>query len=108
MSEFCPTRSTVDLLANRWATQLLFALKDGPRRWGELRLELSGVSHKVLSETLKKLEAQGLVTRTLYPAVPPRTDYRLTPLGVSLLSPLTALYDWAEAHSSELQNGWSS
>lgn len=104
VTSFCPTRSTVDLLANRWATLALYTLKDGPKRWGDVKRELEGVSPKVLSETLSRLEHRGLVVRTLYPAVPPRTDYRLTPLGTSLLGPLTALRDWAEAHTNELQN----
>lgn len=94
----CPCRDMLDLLANKWSALVIGALEDGPQRFGELRRRLEGVSPKVLSQTLKRLEEHGLLTRTVYAEVPARVDYELTDLGHSAAAPLAHLRDWVEAN----------
>ncbi|RKN44972.1 winged helix-turn-helix transcriptional regulator [Streptomyces hoynatensis] len=92
----CPCRPLLDLLANKWSALAIGALEDGPRRFGELQRRLQGVSPKVLTRTLRRLEDFGLLDRTVYPAVPLHVEYALTPLGRSAAIPLNALRSWAE------------
>lgn len=94
----CPCRDMLDLLANKWSALAIGALEGGPQRNGQLRRRLGGISPKVLSQTLKRLEGRGLVTRTVYPEVPPRVDYELTALGRGAAEPLKHLRDWVEAN----------
>ncbi|WP_413760759.1 winged helix-turn-helix transcriptional regulator [Streptomyces sp. MMBL 11-3] len=95
----CPCRSLLDLLANKWAALAIGALEDGPRRFGELQRRLQGVSPKVLTQTLRRLEDHGLLDRTVYPAVPLHVEYALTPLGRSAAVPLNALRSWVEENA---------
>ncbi|ALG83217.1 MULTISPECIES: helix-turn-helix domain-containing protein [Actinomycetes] len=92
----CPCRDMLDLLANKWSALAIGALEDGPQRNGQLKRRLEGVSPKVLSQTLKRLEDHGLLTRTVYPEVPARVEYELTDLGHSAAAPLKHLRDWVE------------
>lgn len=92
----CPCREMLDLLANKWSALVIGALEDGPQRNGELKRRLEGISPKVLSQTLKRLEDHDLLTRTVYPEVPARVEYKLTDLGVSAAAPLKHLRDWVE------------
>jgi DNA-binding HxlR family transcriptional regulator len=92
----CPCRSMLDLLANKWTALAIGALEEGPHRFGELRRRLEGVSPKVLSATLKRMEAAGLVDRTVFAEVPARVEYALTPLGMSAAAPLAHLRDWVD------------
>ncbi|MEV5237862.1 helix-turn-helix domain-containing protein [Streptomyces cinnamoneus] len=94
----CPGRAVFELLANKWTGLAVTALADGPRRFGELRRKLEGVSPKVLTATLRRLEDNGLVLRTVYAEVPPRVDYELTALGRGALEPLAHLRSWVRAH----------
>lgn len=82
---------------------IIIALSDGPLRFGELRQAIDGVSGKVLAETLRALERDGIVSRTPYAEIPPRVEYALTPLGLTLREPLTALGRWAETHVEQVQ-----
>lgn len=93
----------LSLLADKWTIPVLHALGRGSRRTGELRRELAGVSQKMLTQTLRALEAHGMISRTVHPVVPPRVEYALTPLGVSLNEPLAALCDWVETHGRALE-----
>ncbi|WP_102507967.1 winged helix-turn-helix transcriptional regulator [Sanguibacter massiliensis] len=95
----CPCRDMLDLLANKWSALAIGALEDGPRRNGELKRRLEGISPKVLSQTLKRLEDHGLVTRTVYPEVPARVEYALTELGCGAAGPLGMLREWVEANA---------
>jgi len=98
----CPTRQVLDLIADRW-TALVIGLLDGePKRFSELQRGIGGISQKMLSQTLRQLERNGLVTRTVYAEVPPRVEYALTPLGKTLCPALTAIRDWAETHIDEI------
>jgi DNA-binding HxlR family transcriptional regulator len=90
----CPCREMLDLLANKWSALAIGALEDGPRRFGELKRMLEGVSPKVLSATLKRLEDADLLTRTVFAEVPLRVEYALTPLGLGAAEPLAHLRDW--------------
>ncbi|MFF3857215.1 winged helix-turn-helix transcriptional regulator [Micromonospora sp. NPDC002575] len=90
----CPCRHILDLLANKWSALALGALEDGPRRFGELRARLDGISPKVLTATLRRLEEHGLVDRTVYPAVPLHVEYSLTALGWDACEPLARLRRW--------------
>lgn len=92
----CPCRALLDLLANKWSALAIGALEDGPQRFGELQRRLQGVSPKVLTQTLRRLEDFGILDRTVYPAVPLHVEYALTPLGQSAAIPLNALRSWVE------------
>ncbi|MCM5552666.1 helix-turn-helix domain-containing protein [Pleomorphomonas sp. NRK KF1] len=92
----CPTRMVLDRLADKWALLVLDRLQSGPVRFNHLRREIRGLSQKVLSQTLKRLERDGLVKRTVHPTVPIRVDYALTPLGRTLTETVAAFAHWAE------------
>ncbi|MFJ1706624.1 winged helix-turn-helix transcriptional regulator [Kitasatospora sp. NPDC088346] len=92
----CPCRALLDLLANKWSALAIGALEGGPQRFGELQRRLQGVSPKVLTQTLRRLEDFGILDRTVYPAVPLHVEYALTSLGQSAAIPLNALRSWVE------------
>jgi DNA-binding HxlR family transcriptional regulator len=98
----CPSRQVLDRIGDTWSVLVLLALTDGPRRYSELQTKISDISPKMLTQTLRGLERDGLVTRTVYPVVPPRVDYELTKLGVSLHHLLESLRIWAETHSEDV------
>ncbi|MDX6313414.1 MAG: hypothetical protein QOF84_5495 [Streptomyces sp.] len=92
----CPCRPMLDLLANKWSALAIGALEEGPQRFGAVQRSLQGVSPKVLTQTLRRLEVAGLVDRTVYPAVPLHVEYALTALGHSAAVPLGLLRAWVE------------
>jgi DNA-binding HxlR family transcriptional regulator len=94
----CPGHELLATLSDKWVTLVLAALADGPQRYSELSRTVAGASQKMLTQTLRKLQRDGLITRTLTPSVPVRTDYELTALGESLLPVQRAIKDWAETH----------
>ena len=98
MNENCPSRKVLDRIADKWTSLVILALSDGTLRYGELKRRIGGVSQKMLTQTLRSLEEDGLLTRKIYPVVPPMVEYSLTPLGRSLNEPLTAIRKWAESH----------
>jgi DNA-binding HxlR family transcriptional regulator len=100
----CPSRQVFDLVAEKWAGLLINALADGPRRHGELRSRVASISQKMLTQTLRELERDGLVTRTVTAQVPVRVDYALSPLGYSLVPVLQALKLWSESHIEEISD----
>ena len=99
----CPSRLVLDRIADKWVTLVIASLADGPRRFSEVSRQLAGVSQKMLTQTLRTLERDGLVSRTVTPAVPVRVDYELTALGHSLLEPIRHLKAWAEDHVPEVR-----
>ena len=103
LSAQCPTRQALDLIADKWTTLLIYLLSRGKQRYGDLHRQVGGISQKMLTQTLRKLERDGLVTRHVYPEVPPRTEYELTKLGHTLIEPMGALCVWAGAHLEELE-----
>lgn len=98
----CPTRQVMATIGDKWSGLIVNALAEGPRRHGELRARIAGASQKMLTQTLRTLERDGLVTRTVTPSVPVRVDYELTALGRTLLPVLAALKQWSEAHIPEI------
>lgn len=98
----CPSRTSLARIANKWTAMIVIALADRRLRFGELQSEVGGISNKVLADTLRDLERDGIVTRFAYAQMPPRVEYELTELGRSLQAPLSALRVWAEAHYDEV------
>ncbi|GFG67711.1 cinnamoyl ester hydrolase [Mycobacterium kubicae] len=106
----CPCRTLLDLLANKWSALLIGLLEPGPLRFSGLRDQLPGISSKMLTRTLRRLEAASLITRTVYADVPPRVEYELTELGASAAVPLRLLRTWAEEnldHVAALNQDWA-
>lgn len=97
-SRHCPSRQVLDRIGDRWTVLVVGALNDGPLRFSQLAARIDGVSQKMLTQTLRALQRDGLVTRTVYPQVPPRVEYELTEAGHTLQEPLKALEDWAITH----------
>ncbi|WBQ03346.1 winged helix-turn-helix transcriptional regulator [Kribbella sp. CA-293567] len=102
LSSQCPSRTSLARIANKWTAMIVVVLDDGPLRFGDIRTALEGISGKVLTDTLRDLERDGMVVRRSFPEVPPRVEYELTPLGRTLQGPLTALCRWAEQHIPEV------
>ncbi|ONK11473.1 helix-turn-helix domain-containing protein [Streptomyces sp. MP131-18] len=99
----CPSRQLLDTIGNKWASLVIVALGvAGRMRYSELAGRIAGVSQKMLTQTVRSLERDGLLTRTVTPSVPVRVDYELTPLGLSLLETIRHLKEWAEAHMAEV------
>ncbi len=98
----CPTRVVLDRIGDKWTVLVISSLVDGPLRFSALRARIGGVAPKVLTQTLRAMERDGLLTRTVHAQVPPRVDYELTPLGASLTGPIATLTDWAETHLSTI------
>jgi DNA-binding HxlR family transcriptional regulator len=99
----CPTRQALDRIADRWTALIVGLLAQRTHRFGELRRSIDGISHKVLVQTLRSLERDGLVLRQPLATNPPTVEYSLTALGQSLVGPLASIRDWAEKHIEELQ-----
>jgi DNA-binding HxlR family transcriptional regulator len=90
------TRDVLKLVGDKWSVLIVAMLGDGPRRFSELRRAIEGISQRMLTLTLRGLERDGLVSRTVFPTIPPRVDYELTKLGLTLLEPIGALAQWAQ------------
>ncbi len=93
----------LDLIADKWALIVLSALTGGTCRYGALQRHVSGISQKMLTQTLRKLERDGLVRRTMYPVIPPKVEYALTPLGQTIVGPLDAMCRWAQEYYPAVQ-----
>lgn len=98
----CPTRRVLDLIGDKWSVLIIGMLEDGPKRFSQLQRSIGGISQKMLTQKLRSLERDGIISRTLYPEVPPRVDYELTPLGETLCAPIEAVRRWAEQHIDEV------
>ncbi|MGW5116345.1 winged helix-turn-helix transcriptional regulator [Streptomyces noursei] len=94
----CPARLAVELIADKWTVVVLSGLSKGPVRHGELVELIGGISRKVLTQTLRRLQAHGLIRRQAYAEAPPRVEYELTPLGATLIEPIHVLTEWARAN----------
>ena len=104
----CRTISTLlSRIGDKWTVLVVTSLGSGSKRFNELRREIPSVSQRMLTLTLRNLERDGLVSRTVTPTIPPRVDYELTPMGHSLLKPVTALADWALDHVEEIHSAQS-
>ncbi|MFE0508376.1 winged helix-turn-helix transcriptional regulator [Streptomyces sp. NPDC058964] len=98
----CPTNQLLDRISDKWVSLVVSALSKGPMRYSDLGRKIAGVSPKMLTQTLRTLERDGILTRSVTPSVPVRVDYELTPLGSSLATLLTAVKDWAETNFDEV------
>ena len=97
-------RDGLSVLSSKWAVGVLLALGDGSRRYHELLAELDPISEKVLTQTLRTMERDGLIGREVHPEVPPRVEYALTPLGASLAGPMKALGNWGLQHGTRVES----
>lgn len=99
----CPCRDLLDMIANKWTALIIGALSERPHRFGELRRRVEGISQKVLTQNLRTLERDGLVTRTVYPTTPPSVEYRLSGLGIDLGPHLVALEQWSRRNFPDVR-----
>jgi DNA-binding HxlR family transcriptional regulator len=98
----CPSRRVLDRVADKWVLLVVGCLETGTHRFSQLRNEIGGVSQKMLTQTLRSMERDGLVTRTVYAEVPPRVEYDLTKLGRSLIDAVLPIARWAETHTDAI------
>lgn len=98
----CPIRDVLDRLGDAWSVLVILRLGDGPQRFNALKRQVGAISQRMLTVTLRSLERDGLVTRTVHPTVPPQVEYALTDLGASLAGPIGGLADWAVAHQERI------
>lgn len=103
----CPTRLVLNRIADKWAVLVLGLLESETKRFSTLQREIGGISQKMLTQTLRGLERDGLIARTIYPTVPPKVEYTITPLGKTLVGLLAALRVWSETHIEEVQQAQS-
>ena len=99
----CPSRLVLDRIADKWTALVIQILAHGTMRYAQLQRAIGGISQKMLTQTLRSLERDGLVQRTVHPVIPPKVEYSLTRLGRTLIEPLHALCRWSEKHLAELQ-----
>jgi DNA-binding HxlR family transcriptional regulator len=99
----CPSRKVLELIGDRWTLLVIAAVSQGVKRHNQLIREVEGISQKMLTQTLRKLERNGIVARKVYPVIPPMVEYSLTPLGQTLIDPVRILGAWAEEHFSEVE-----
>ena len=98
----CEGHQILDKIANKWTILIIYALTQDKKRYSDLKQQIQGISPKMLVQNLRNLERNGLVKREVYPTIPPRVDYSLTPLGESLAEPLAILGEWAYQHISDV------
>jgi len=101
-NKHCPTRLILDRIADKWTVLIVGSLENKTKRFGELRKEIGGISQKMLTQTLRGLERDGIVTRTIYAVVPPKVEYSLTELGRTLVHMFEAIRDWSESNIEDV------
>ncbi len=99
---YCPSRTVLSAIADKWTCLLVSALSGGPLRFGELRRRLDGITQKSLTQTLRDMERDGMLTRTVYPTIPPKVSYELTDLGRSVIELMAGIKTWSERHADEI------
>src|SRR5688572_28376197 len=104
----CPVRDVLDRIGDKWSVLILKNLEEGPRRFGVLRRMIGDISQRMLTQTLRDLQRDGLIQRTVYPTVPPSVDYRLTRLGQSLMEPLEHLVQWSDRNHDKVRRARTS
>jgi DNA-binding HxlR family transcriptional regulator len=98
----CRVREILDRVGDKWSLFIIFRLRDGPQRFTALKRSVDGISQRMLTVTLRGLERDGIISRTMYPVMPPRVDYELTKMGQSLLDAVGSLMAWADAHLDDV------
>ena len=99
----CPIRGVLDRIGDKWSFLLILKLAQHPHRFGELRREVDDISQRMLTQTLRSLQRDGLISRTVFPTTPPSVEYSLTDLGQSLLEPMRSLVTWADLHHTAIK-----
>jgi DNA-binding HxlR family transcriptional regulator len=99
----CPVRGVLDRIGDKWSTLIVCVLGEHPYRFGELRRAIPDISQRMLTQTLRDLQRDGLVSRHVFATLPPSVEYRITPLGQSLLAPLGELIRWADGHHDQIR-----
>jgi len=103
--EACPAvREVLNRVGDKWSVQIIALLGDGPMRFSELRRQIEGISQRMLTLTLRNLERDGLISRTVFAEIPPRVEYELTKLGKTLLEPIQGLAEWAAEYRTSIQD----
>ena len=102
LAEACPTRQVISRIGDRWSLLVLYALEDGTLRFQELRRRVEGISQKMLTQTLRTLERDGLIRRTVHASVPPKVEYTLSPLGADLSGTIAAIRSWAYRNMDQI------
>ncbi len=100
----CPVRDVIDHLGDKWSTLLIIVLAGGPQRFNAIKRAVPDISQRMLTQTLRDLQRDGLITRQVFPTQPPSVEYRLSEMGKSLLQPLATLIDWAQAHHGAIRD----
>lgn len=103
----CPVRGVLDRIGDKWSTLIIITLAEQPLRFGQLRRTIPDISQRMLTQTLRDLQRDGLISRHVFPTQPPSVEYRLTAMGRSLLEPLAALVRWADAHYGAIRGARS-
>jgi len=103
LAKDCPVRQVINIIGDKWTLPVLYVLTSGTKRYSELQRQIPGISKKMLTQTLRQLESDNIINRKVYPVVPPKTEYNLTPFGEKLIEPITTLADWAWQHQNELK-----
>ena len=103
LGEDCPVLQVINIVGDKWTLPVLYILKDDTKRYSQLQKDIPGISKKMLTQTLRKLESDNIINRKVYPVVPPKTEYSLTLFGNKLIEPLGVLAEWALAHEKELK-----
>lgn len=101
--EDCPVLQLIAIVGDKWTLPVLYVLQQGTKRYSELQREIPGISKKMLTQTLRRLESDNILKRKVYPVVPPKTEYDLTVFGHKLIEPIQAMADWAWKHQTELK-----
>lgn len=99
----CPVRDVLDSVGGKWTSLMILGLADGPRRFSQLRRLIPDISQRMLTQTLRDLQADGLIEREVFPTTPPSVEYRLSPMGRSFMTPLRALVDWAMTNHDSIK-----
>ena len=99
----CFNRHILDTVVNKWSSLIFYALSKGPKRYNELRAMIEGISQTMLTKTLRRLERDGLIHREIYPVIPPKVEYSLTPLSETLIPIFEEIYQWTGEHMSEIE-----
>ena len=99
----CPSHKVMELISSKWTLLIICSLRDGVCRFGEMSRVVEGISPKMLTQTLRNLEESGIVSRKVFPVVPPRVDYELTPLGRELVGLVASIRDWAQTHVPQIE-----
>src|SRR5689334_3698241 len=99
----CPAFQAMEMVMNKWTPKVLFLLQDGPLHYMQLRRQAGGSTQKMLTQTLRKLEKEGLISRTVHPTSPPTVEYALTPLGEMLLAALQEVLQWGRVYTAQFQ-----